>query len=155
MTKRWVVHRWRWSWNFWEIQKTWTGRLVTNRNRVIPVAKNPGSLGKPGGSDGGYPMFTFYSHSERGWFRLLRLFSSTIKVSKATLHGRKFCQFSDFLRKNTTSFGCFPVETVNRTKKTTCVPSHWVVFNLEDAEVAAALREAIVEHPIMIYTLED
>eukprot|EP00434_Breviolum_minutum_P014856 symbB.v1.2.013096.t1/scaffold919.1/size152209/8 len=30
---------------------------------------------------------------------------------------------------------------LDRTKKTTCVPSHWVVFNLEDAEVAAALRE--------------
>ncbi|CAL1145553.1 unnamed protein product, partial [Cladocopium goreaui] len=31
--------------------------------------------------------------------------------------------------------------TLERTKKATCVPSHWIVSTSEDAEVAAALRE--------------
>jgi hypothetical protein len=30
-----------------------------------------------------------------------------------------------------------------RTKKATCVPSHWIVSTSEDAEVAAALREVL------------
>eukprot|EP00438_Fugacium_kawagutii_P003939 Skav230539 [mRNA] locus=scaffold1183:357481:369946:- [translate_table: standard] len=36
---------------------------------------------------------------------------------------------------------------IRETKKTTCVPSHWIVSTSEDAEVAAALREAAAPSP--------